>query len=87
MPAKVYQQLCEAMAKRGGEYPGMDIPEFYALVKELFTPEEAAVYLAIPRGYHPANAVAAEMGALDLATKNRTHYENQLAKFKAAAKK
>ncbi len=32
-------------------------------------------------------AVAAEMGALDLATKNRTHYENQLAKFKAAAKK
>ncbi len=32
-------------------------------------------------------AVAAEMEALDLATKNRTHYENQLAKFKAAAKK
>lgn len=32
-------------------------------------------------------AVAAEMGALDLATKNRTHYENQLTKFKAAAKK
>ena len=32
-------------------------------------------------------AVAAEMGALDLATKNRAHYENQLAKFKAAAKK
>ena len=31
-------------------------------------------------------AVAAEMGALDLATKNRTYYENQLAKFKAAAK-
>ena len=32
-------------------------------------------------------AVEAEMGALDLATKDRTHYENQLAKFKAAAKK
>jgi len=32
-------------------------------------------------------AVAAEMEALDLAPKNRTHYENQLAKFKAAAKK
>ncbi len=32
-------------------------------------------------------AVATEMRALDLATKNRTHYENQLAKFKAAAKK
>jgi Zn-dependent protease with chaperone function len=32
-------------------------------------------------------AVEAEMGALDLATQNRTHYENQLAKFIAAAKK
>ena len=32
-------------------------------------------------------AVATEMRALDLATKNRTHYENQLEKFKAAAKK
>ena len=62
MPAKVYQQLCEAMAKRGGEYPGMDIPEFYALAEALFTTEEAAVYLAIPRGYHPANAIAAEIG-------------------------
>lgn len=32
-------------------------------------------------------AIAAEMGALDLAPKNRTHYEKQLSKFKAAAKK
>jgi Pyruvate/2-oxoacid:ferredoxin oxidoreductase delta subunit len=59
---EVYRQLCEALAKRGGEYPGMEIPEFYALVEELFSPEEAEVYLAIPRGYHPASAVAAEMG-------------------------
>ena len=36
---------------------------------------------------HFEKAVEAEMVALDLATKNRTHYENQLAKFKAAAKK
>jgi electron transport complex protein RnfB len=60
--SEVYRQLCEAMAKRGGEYPGMDIPEFYALVEELFTPEEAEVLIAIPRGYHPASAIAAEMG-------------------------
>jgi Zn-dependent protease with chaperone function len=32
-------------------------------------------------------AIAAEMEALDLAPKNRVHYENQLSKFKAAAKK
>ena len=61
MAEKVYRQFCDAMAKRGGRYPGMDIPEFYALIEELFTPEEAAVFLAIPRGFHPANAIAAEM--------------------------
>ena len=60
--AEVYRRLCEALAKRGGEYPGMDIPEFYDLAEALFTPEEAEVYLAIPRGYHPAGVIAAEMG-------------------------
>ena len=62
MAAEVYQQLCEAMATRGVEYQGMNIPEFFAVVEELFTPEEANVFLAIPRGYHPANAIAAAMG-------------------------
>jgi 2-oxoacid:acceptor oxidoreductase delta subunit (pyruvate/2-ketoisovalerate family) len=40
----------------------MEIPEFYALAEELFTPEEANVFLAIPRGYHPASTIAAQMG-------------------------
>jgi len=62
MPAEVYRRLCEAMAKRGAEYRGMDIPEFYPMAEELFTPEEAEVFLAIPRGYHPASAVATQMG-------------------------
>ena len=62
MAEDVYQKLCETMAKRGGLYPGMDIPEFYELVQELFTPEEAAVCNAQPRGFSPASAVAAEMG-------------------------
>jgi len=60
--AEVYRRLCKAMEKRGGEYPGMEIPEFYDLVKELFTTEEAEVCLAIPRGYHPASAIAVELG-------------------------
>lgn len=59
--AEVYRRLCQEMSKRGGEYPGMEIPEFYALAEALFTREEAEVYLAISRGYHPANAIAAEM--------------------------
>lgn len=62
MAAEVYRQFCEIMAKRGGRYPGMDIPEFYALMEALFTVEEAAVFLAIPRGLHPASTIAAQMG-------------------------
>jgi len=46
----------------GGRYPGEDIPEFCALVEELFTPEEATVYIAIPKGSQLAEAIAREMG-------------------------
>ena len=62
MPEQVYKQLCELLAKKGGHYPGMDIPEFYDVAEELFTPEEAAVYVAIPRGFNPASAVAENLG-------------------------
>ena len=40
MAKNIYHRLCETMAGRGGRYPGKDIPEFYNLVRELFTPEE-----------------------------------------------
>jgi Pyruvate/2-oxoacid:ferredoxin oxidoreductase delta subunit len=50
------------MAKRGGYYPGKDIPEFYAMVEELFTPDEAAVSNAMPRGPNTAGTIAAAMG-------------------------
>ena len=62
MAKEVYKQLCETTAKRGGMYPGVDISEFYELVEELFTPEEAAVYMAIPRGFNPASTIAENMG-------------------------
>ena len=61
MTEEVYKQLCEKMAKRGGRYPAMDIPEFYEMAKELFTPEEAAVCTAMPRGFNPASAIAEEI--------------------------
>jgi Pyruvate/2-oxoacid:ferredoxin oxidoreductase delta subunit len=62
MSEKVYHDLCETLAKRRGRYPGKDIPEFYALVEELFTPEEAAAYNAIPKGFHPAETIAKGLG-------------------------
>jgi hypothetical protein len=40
----------------------MDVPEFYELMTELFTQEEAEVYCAIPRGFHPVETVAEAMG-------------------------
>ncbi len=62
MTETVYQRLCRHMAARGGRFPAMDIPEFYALAEELFTPEEAEVYMAIPKGYNPAETIAENMG-------------------------
>ncbi|MEE8540375.1 MAG: 4Fe-4S binding protein [Desulfobacterales bacterium] len=62
MTTDSYQKLCETLAQRRGRYPGMDIPEFYALMEVLFTAEEAEAYCAIPRGRHPASTIAEAMG-------------------------
>ncbi len=62
MTEDVYRKLCETMAKRGGRYPGRDIPEFYELARVLFTEEEAAVSNAMPRGFNPAGTIAEAMG-------------------------
>jgi hypothetical protein len=39
----------------------MDIPEYYNLIKELFTAEEAAVFNAIPKDYHSADTIAVNL--------------------------
>lgn len=57
----VYRQLLEVMQKRRGRYAGLDIPEFWALVKELFSPEEAEVNNAMPRGTFTAADLAKQM--------------------------
>jgi Pyruvate/2-oxoacid:ferredoxin oxidoreductase delta subunit len=62
MAEKVYHELCETLARRRGRYPGKEIPEFYALAEELFTKEEARVYNAIPKGFHPAEEIAKNLG-------------------------
>ena len=62
MGEEVYKQLCETMARRGGRYPGVDIPEFYEMARVLFTPEEAEVSNTLPKGFNPVSVIAKEMG-------------------------
>ncbi len=61
MTETVYKELLEVMKKRGGRWSGMDIPEFYDMVEELFTPEEAEVNNAFPRGPLTAKDLALKM--------------------------
>jgi len=61
MEEQAYQELCQKLGEQGGQFSAMDIPEFYILIKELFTPEEATVFNAIPKDYHPAETIAANL--------------------------
>ncbi len=58
----MYKQLLEVMKKRGGRYAGMEIPEFFEMVEEMFTPQEAEVNNAMPRNPVTAKDLAREMG-------------------------
>jgi hypothetical protein len=62
MSKEVYKELLTVMQKRGGRYAGMDIPEFYEMVEEMFTPEEAEVNNAMPRGPFTSKDLAEAMG-------------------------
>jgi Pyruvate/2-oxoacid:ferredoxin oxidoreductase delta subunit len=62
MTDQIYKGLLEKSAKKGGRYPGMDIPEFYELAGELFTPEEALVATAMPKGFSTAEQLAPTLG-------------------------
>ena len=62
METQAYQNLCQKLSKQGGRFPGMDIPEFYNLIHALFTPEEAVVFIAMPKDYNPAGTIAENLG-------------------------
>jgi len=61
MTQPVYKALYEVMKARRGAYAGMDIPEFYNLVEELFTPLEAEVNNAMTRQPATAGEIAGQM--------------------------
>jgi len=61
MSKEIYKELLEVMKKRGGRWSGIDIPEFYEMVEEMFTPEEAEVNNAFPREPITAKDLAIKM--------------------------
>ena len=62
MTAAVYKEMLTVMQNRRGPYAGMDIPEFYALVEALFTPEQAEINNALTRKPATAVEIAEQMG-------------------------
>jgi Pyruvate/2-oxoacid:ferredoxin oxidoreductase delta subunit len=62
MSDPVYKEMIDVMRKRGGAFSGMDIPEFYAMATEMFTPEEAALNNAMPKGPFTAGDMAEKIG-------------------------
>ena len=58
MTEKVYRDLLEVMKSRGGPYAGSDIPEFFAMAEELFTPEQAEINNALQRKPAPVEEIA-----------------------------
>jgi Pyruvate/2-oxoacid:ferredoxin oxidoreductase delta subunit len=62
MTERVYRELLEVMKSRGGPYAGLDIPEFFALVEELFDLEEAEINNALPRRPTTINEIATKTG-------------------------
>ncbi|MHC1743218.1 MAG: ATP-binding protein [Syntrophobacteraceae bacterium] len=62
MTQTVYKDLLGVMKSRGGPYAGLDIPEFFRLVEELFTPDEAAVNNALTKKPAPVRDIVEKLG-------------------------
>jgi len=62
MNEDMYKQLFEVMKSRRGLYTGVEIPEFYDLVEELFTPQEAEVNNVMTKKPATADDIVAAMG-------------------------
>ncbi len=60
MSEMVYERLAEALASRGGAMPALKCNELFALLKELFSPEEAELAAKMPLSPIPAETLAKE---------------------------
>ena len=69
MEQQVYKELFEVMKNRRGPYTGVEVPEFYPMVEELFTPPEAEVNNVMPKKPVTAAEIAAEMDRSEIEIK------------------
>jgi len=61
----VYEKLVDALNLRGGVMPALKCREFFALIEELFTPEEAELAAKMPLSPIPAETFAREIAGGD----------------------
>lgn len=62
MVDEVYEKVIEALMMRGGAIPPVKCDEFYALVEELFTKDEAEIAAQMPMGAVSAEQMAQDIG-------------------------
>jgi len=65
MTEAAYEKLADALNARGGALPALKCREFFALVEELFTPEEAELAAKMPLNPIPAETFAREIAGGD----------------------
>ncbi|MFC1824814.1 4Fe-4S binding protein [Thermodesulfobacteriota bacterium] len=62
MSEEIYEKLTDALVMRGGAIPPKKCKEFYALVEELFTEEQAEIAVKMPMGPISAEQMAQDLG-------------------------
>jgi len=66
-----YERLIGALNARGTSLPAINCPEYFALVEEIFTPQEAEIACAMPLGFSGLQNIAENLEAADLAGLDR----------------
>ncbi len=61
-----YEKLIGALNARGTSMPAIKCPEFFALVEEIFTRQEAVIACAMPLGYSSLEDIAENLKVTDL---------------------
>ncbi len=79
MSEDVYQRLADALNARGAAYPAVPCPEFYAVAREFFTPDEAEIACRMPNRSVTLKELAGHIPEVDQ-SRLQEHLENMAEK-------